>query len=104
MNGVFRVSHPPTEAMPSLDGRQLGDRTSLLAALGRALDFPEYYGGNWDALDECLNDLSWHPGALKLLLTHTDALPADLLASLEDVFADAAIAWQGKREFALYLL
>ncbi len=33
----------------------------LVAVLGRSLQFPEYFGNNWDALDECLADLSWLP-------------------------------------------
>ena len=24
--------------------------------LASALEFPDYYGGNWDAFDECVND------------------------------------------------
>lgn len=33
----------------------------LLATLGRAFAFPDYYGHNYNALDECLRDLSWLP-------------------------------------------
>ena len=36
-------------------------RAELLAAIGRALHFPGYYGRNLDALEECLGDLSWLP-------------------------------------------
>lgn len=36
-----------------------------------ALRFPDYFGFNWDALDECLADLSWlEPG--DVLIWHTD--------------------------------
>lgn len=104
MNGVFRISALPAEPMPSLDGRLLGDKTSLLAALGRVLNFPDYYGENWDALDECLADLSWHEGPLRLLVTHADSLPLDLRDNLVEIFLDAARQWdEADRPFALYL-
>ena len=33
----------------------------LLATLATQLNFPDYFGENWDALDECIGDLSWLP-------------------------------------------
>jgi RNAse (barnase) inhibitor barstar len=47
--------------LASLDGAAISDKDSLLAALGRALAFPAYYGGNWDAAEECLADLAERP-------------------------------------------
>jgi len=104
MNGVFRVTTLPTEPMPTLDGRHLGDKASLLAALGQVLNFPDYYGHNWDALDECLADLSWHQGPLRLLITHVNRIPAELQGSLIEIFSAAAQQWAKEgRAFALYL-
>lgn len=37
----------------------LSDKVSLLARYAEGLRFPQYFGWNWDALDECLRDLSW---------------------------------------------
>ena len=37
----------------------LNDRTGLFAALRRGLRLPKYFGENWDALSDCLRDLSW---------------------------------------------
>ena len=40
----------------------------LLRQVGRALDFPSYYGANWDAAEECLRDLEWLPANGYLLV------------------------------------
>ena len=40
-----------------LDGRNIIDKPSFLAAVGTAMEFPAYYGQNWDAL----NDMLWRP-------------------------------------------
>ena len=48
-------------ALRDLDGAAIAGRDDLLAALASALAFPDYFGGNWDALDEVLRDLGWLP-------------------------------------------
>lgn len=35
------------------------DRHGLFSALKAELQFPSYFGDNWDALADCLRDLSW---------------------------------------------
>lgn len=103
LNGVYRLADRG-ELLPVLDGRGLGDKHSLLSALGRALDFPDYYGENWDALEECLGDLSWRQGPVCLVIEHADAIPPELRGTLLDVFGQAAREWtrQG-RVFSLFL-
>jgi hypothetical protein len=32
---------------------------------------PDYFGSNWDALDECIRDLSWYPEG-QIVLIHED--------------------------------
>ena len=44
-----------------VDGASVHSRDELLDAIAAELGFPEYFGHNWDALDECLRDLSWRP-------------------------------------------
>lgn len=51
-----RQAEMPVFVMSLKDVR---DKDGLLSAISRTLDFPEWFGNNWDALEECLNDLSW---------------------------------------------
>src|SRR5260221_8444864 len=36
-------------------------KEALLAMLATQFNFPDYFGENWDAFDECIRDLSWLP-------------------------------------------
>lgn len=44
-----------------IDGRELATKAEFLEAGARALRFPSYFGGNWDAFEESLNDMGWAP-------------------------------------------
>ena len=39
-------------------GSHVSDRITFFQKFAAALQFPYYFGANWDALDECLHDLS----------------------------------------------
>lgn len=71
---------------------------AALAALGKALAFPEWYGANFDALQDCLTDLSWQEGTgWVLLLSGCDALhscDSEGFDTLMEVFRAAAAYWQ----------
>jgi RNAse (barnase) inhibitor barstar len=45
-----------------VDGSAMDDRAGLFAQFAAALEFPDWFGHNWDALVDCLRDLSWLPG------------------------------------------
>ena len=98
LNGVYRLVHATTGVVPSqlptVDARRCHTKDSLLLAIGRELSFPDYYGANWDALEECLNDMSWQSGAIALHIEHAAELPSALLETLTAIFGDAASAWQ----------
>lgn len=74
---------------------------SLLQALGLALDFPDYFGCNWDAAEECLHDLEWLPcNGVVLLVPEAERLwaaaPRDA-GALVEIWLSAAEAWTQKR-------
>ena len=48
----------PVRADVTIDRSSHG-KQELLARLAQGLSFPDYFGENWDALIDCLSDLSW---------------------------------------------
>jgi RNAse (barnase) inhibitor barstar len=46
-----------------IDLKRLTSKAGLLGRAARALKFPEWFGKNWDALNDCLTDLSWLEGS-----------------------------------------
>lgn len=62
--------------LASVDSRQVADERTLLRSVGQALRFPDYYGVNRDALEECLKDLeSWLPAkSYVLVVEHAERL------------------------------
>jgi RNAse (barnase) inhibitor barstar len=93
LNGVYRLSQAVEGLAPVLDGRSLRDKHDLLLAIGRVLDFPDYYGANWDALDECLQDMNWRGGGINILIEHANAIPVAVMTMLADVFLSASSYW-----------
>ncbi len=82
------------------------DKEALLARLATALALPDWFGGNWDALEDCLTDLSWRAGSGHVILIKEHGeLPADDLGVLLEVLAAAAEHWatRGLPFFAVFL-
>lgn len=69
-----------------LDGRALTTKAQFLETSARALRIPSYFGHNWDAFEESLNDLSWAP-AQGYLVVFDGA--GDFAAAEPDEFAVA---------------
>jgi RNAse (barnase) inhibitor barstar len=69
----------------------------LFDEFGAALQLPDYFGENWDALFECLTDLEWLPGDAYLLGVTDGDLVLDRepqqFRTLLDVLERAAQNW-----------
>lgn len=75
----------------------VADKAALLRRIGARLGFPAWFGQNWDALEDCLTDLSWREGdGHVLILEQFHLLPAEELGVLIDVLNSAARFWAGR--------
>jgi len=76
-------------------------KAALLARVASAMEFPHWFGGNWDALEDCLSDLSWSKaGGHVLLIEGAAGMAADERGIFVDILASAAAAWtERKRPF-----
>jgi hypothetical protein len=80
------------------------DKEALLRKIAVALDFPTWFGGNWDALEDCLSDLSWRKASGYVLLFE-QAKPGDDLGVLIDILQSTAEFWaeRGVPFFAVFV-
>ena len=106
-SGVYRAARAD-EILDAVHGSELrlftiayAEKDALLKRIAQALDFPDWFGGNWDALEDCLSDL---PAAgYVLLFEHAKA--GDDLGVLIDVLRSSAEQWaeRGKPFFAVFI-
>lgn len=81
-------------AWQELNLGRVGNKREFLSVCARALRFPRSFGGNWDALADCLKDLGADLVAnLRNCEGFAEAAPDDYPTALE-VFQDAANFWR----------
>jgi RNAse (barnase) inhibitor barstar len=114
-SGVYRASRadPIADAVRgsklSFAAVSLGnvkEKTELMRTIAAALGFPDWFGQNWDALEDCLIDMSWRQAQGHVLVFEAfQFVPADDLGVLIDVLISAAEYWaaQGEPFFAVFV-
>ena len=109
-SGVYRATRAE-EIADAVSGSKhcivrikFAERDELLRNIAAALDFPDWFGANWDALEDCLADLSWRRAAGYVLL-FSEVKPGDDLGVLIDVLRSSAESWagRGKPFFAVFI-
>jgi hypothetical protein len=114
-SGVYRASRSD-EILDATSGSPLqvsairvaggAGKEALLAEIARVLAFPQWFGGNWDALEDSLTDLSWSRAAGHVLLIEgAGALPDDERGIFIDILSSAAASWSERKRpfFAVFL-
>lgn len=96
--GLIAAAEADGYASFRIDLQAATDKDELLATIGKAMGFPDWYGRNLDALADCLGDLSWQPAdGYLVLLEHCDGIhgfaEADFVTALQ-IFEQAAAEWR----------
>jgi RNAse (barnase) inhibitor barstar len=90
-DGMPKISAAAIAEIPS----QLSTKAALLDQLYRQLRFPDYFGDNWDALEECIRDLSWLPPGAVVVIHQDLPLDTDIpnLKIYLSILCDAVKKW-----------
>ena len=91
------VHAPDGYTLKVIKGAKCQTTDGLLTECARALDFPDYFGHNWDALEESLADLEWLPakGYILLITDAAHVLPdgEEEYETFLEILRDAGEAW-----------
>ena len=61
-----------------INGQECKNENDLYDHCFNKLNFPNYFGRNWDALEDCLSDFSWFDSLnLKIYVTHIQDFMAE---------------------------
>lgn len=107
-SGVYRTREENAILDATRSGRldvvAVEAKVNLFDSLARALAFPDWFGRNWDALEDVLSDLSWRKGDGHVVLFRSYP-SGEELAILLDVLRSAAEYWtgRGKPFFAVFV-
>ncbi|SRR5579883_245167 len=78
--GLYRLTTPVSMAtltslaethqtqLVYIDGRTIASKADFLQSIAQAMAFPDYFGHNWDALQDLLTDQDWLTGDRAIIL------------------------------------
>jgi len=84
----------------------IDNEKDLFTTISKQLKFPSYFGSNWDALHECLSDLSWINSTEIVVLIHSVETfqKSSVGEKLFDILKYVVENWekQGQKRFTVY--
>lgn len=112
---IYRLDSdvPPEELAASLqehdgelfyfDGAEMTDKNQLMQEFAAVLNFPDYFGDNWDSLHDCLRDASWLDEDATHCVLLFDRWEKCTSPALIDTLQDAIASWTEATD-AVYVL
>jgi RNAse (barnase) inhibitor barstar len=98
LDEIARAAKAAKLSIVKLDLGAVQGKSEFLARLAKALKCPPYFGMNWDALNDCLTDLSWldDNGRVVILINGKDfaAKNQNDFSTAIDVFQAASEYWR----------
>ena len=113
-SGVYRLVCSPEEveraardaglAVFRIDIGHARNKKTFLAKIADALQFPNWFGGNWDALNDLLTDLEWLTTKNGYVLIFEKGENNPLFENAKEVLQSAAEYWktEGRPFWALF--
>lgn len=90
-----------------INGNKITSKADFFQISAEIMNFPDYFGENWDAFNDCINDLSWLPANGYLLLyTQPDNFAQNAPQEWEialDIFQEVVEYWAGT-DTPMYIL
>ncbi len=98
--GLAEAAEAAGLAVFRIDIGHAHDKEDFLGHVSKAMKFPDWFGGNWDALADCLKDLSWaDAGGWVVILEKSKHFCGGHRHEFDeamDVMAEAAATWRGR--------
>ena len=90
-----------------INGNDVATKAEFFQASAQIMNFPDYFGDNWDAFSDCIDDLSWlSADGYILLYTQPDNFansdPSEWSIAL-DIFQEAVESWK-ETDTPMYVL
>ncbi len=68
LEAVEQIAAEPGTKVFYFDGKKINSKETFLSKAAEVMQFPTYFGANWDAFDECITDLTWCPAERYVIL------------------------------------
>ncbi len=91
-------------------GKKAETVSNFYDEISAAMQFPFYFGGNWDAFADCIGDLEWLNAKAGVIVVFTDAshllkaAPTADATTLKRILADASTHWNGAKKVPLHFV